>query len=329
MRRREFIALVGGAAAGWPRSAGAQQTKRIRRIGVLAALAERDPEPRAWVAAFQDGLQRLGWEHNRNISIDYRWAGGEEHLLKTYSVELVGMAPDVLFAAGPPALVALMRETRSLPIVFVQVPDPVKLGFVANLARPGGNVTGFTNFEHAVAGKWLELLNDTAPGTTRVAVIFDSENPSQSPYLRALEAAAPSFGVRLTLADVRNTAEVESAIDAFAQQPKGALIVAPNTFTVGHRDLIIALAARHHLPAVYPYRAFTSDGGLMSYGADLPDLYRRAASYVDLILKGTRPGDLPVQLPTKFELVINLKAAKALGITIPANILGRADEVIE
>ena len=234
------------------------------------------------------------------------------------AAELVGMAPDVLFAVATPALEALSRETHSVPIVFVQVSDPVKLGFVASLARPGGNITGFANFEHPIAGKWLDLLKDTAPGRSRVAVLFDPNTPlSQTAYLRAIEAAAPSFRSQLTLADVRNAAEIERAINAFAQQPNGAVLVVPNALTILHRDLIIALAARHRLPAIYPYRLFVTSGGLISYGVDLPDLYRQAASYVDRILKGAKPGDLPVQLASKFELVVNLRAAKALGLTIP------------
>jgi putative ABC transport system substrate-binding protein len=329
MRRREFIALLGGAAAGWPLAARAQQPERMRLVGVLATLAEGDPEVKAWLAAFEEGLQKLGWRQGRNIRIDYRWAGGDDQLLQTYAAELVGAAPDVLFAVATPALVALNRQTRSLPIVFVQVSDPIKLGFVASLARPGGNITGFTTYEYAIGGKWLELLKDTAPGTTRVAVILDPRNPTQAQYVQAIEASAPSFGVQLTLAAVRHAAEVERAIDAFAQQPNGALIVPPNVVTILNRDLIITLAGRHRLPAVYPYRFFATAGGLISYGIDLADTYRRAASYVDLILKGAKPGDLPVQLSTKFELVVNLKAAKALGLTIPEPFLQRADEVIE
>jgi ABC-type uncharacterized transport system substrate-binding protein len=239
------------------------------------------------------------------------------------------MKPDVLLANATPTLAALNRETRSLPIVFTQVSDPVKLGFVANLARPGGNVTGFAHFEHPIGGKWLELLKDTAPGRKRVAVVFDPDNPSQGAYLQAIEAAAPSFGVQLTRADVRDAAEIEHAVDAFAQQPNGALLVAPNTQTIVHRDLIIAPAMRHRLPAVYPYRFFANSGGFISYGVDLPYLYGQAASYVDRILKGVKPGDLPVQLASKFELVVNLRTAKALGLTIPEAFLQRADEVIE
>jgi len=326
--RREFIALLGGALIAWPLAARAQQ-ERMRRVGVLLGFAESDSEAKAWVGAFEEGLQKLGWSQGRNLRIDYRWAGNDEARLRSYAAELVGAAPDVIFSATGLALVALKRETRSLPIVFVQVSDPVKLGFVATLARPGGNITGFTTYEYSIGGKWLELLKDTAPGTTRVAVVFDPRNPTQAPYVQGIEASAPSFGVQLTLAAVRDAAEVEGAIDAFAQQPNGALIVVPNIVTLNYRDLIIALAARHRLPTVYPYRVFTTAGGFISYGIDLADIYRRAASYIDLILKGAKPAELPVQLSAKFELVVNLKSAKALGLTIPEPFLQRADEVIE
>jgi len=305
MRRRECITPLGGAAAAWPVAARAQQPERVRRIGVLLTLAESDLEMKAWITAFQEGLQRLGWAQGRNILIDYRSAGGDQERLKSYATELLRMAPDVLFCQGVPALLALHHETRSLPIVFVQVSDPVGLGFVANLARPSGNVTGFTNFEHAIGSKWLELIKDTVPGVTRVEVIFDPENPLQFPYVQAIEAATPSFGVELTLAGVRNAAEIERAIDAFAHS-KGAIIVLPSFVTLSHRDLIIALTARYALPAIYSYRVFTSGGGFISYGIDLADAYWRA-----------------------FELVVNLKTAKALGLTIPEPFLQRADEVIE
>jgi putative ABC transport system substrate-binding protein len=329
MRRREFITLLGGAAAAWPLVARAQQPGGVRRVGVLTALSENDPEVKAWLRAFQDELQRLGWAQGRNIRIDYRWASGGHQRLPTYAAELVGMAPDVLFAAATPALAALHRETRTVPIVFAGVADPVAQGFVQSLARPGGNITGFTTYEYSIGGKWLELLKDTAPSTRRVAVIFDPDNPSQVHYVQAIEASAPSFGVQLTLAGVHNAAEVERAIDGFAQQPNGALIVAPNFVTTLHRDLIISMAGRHRLPAVYPYRIFTTAGGFISYGIDLAETYRHAASYVDLILKGAKPSELPVQLPAKFELVVNLKAAKALGLAIPEPFLQHADEVIE
>jgi putative tryptophan/tyrosine transport system substrate-binding protein len=329
MRRRDFINAICSAAALWPLVVRAQQSGQVRKIGVLSSLAGDDPEVKAWLRAFQEELQRLGWEQGRNVRIEYRSTGSDPNRLRTAAAELVGMTPDVLFTTGSPALVALNRETRSLPIVFVQVSDPVKLGFVASLARPGGNITGFANFEHPIGGKWLDLLKDTAPGRSRVAVILDPDNLSQIAYWQAIEAAAPSFGVQLTRADVRNADEIERAVNTFAQQPNGALLVAPNAVTIFHRDLIIALAARHRLPAVYPYRFFTTSGGFISYGVDLPDLYRQAASYVDRILKGAKPGDLPVQLPSKFELVVNLKTAKALGLTIPEPFLQHADEVIE
>jgi putative ABC transport system substrate-binding protein len=328
VKRRAFITLLGGAAIAWPLAAGAQG-ERMRRIGVLTTAGKDDQEAKAWLTAFQEGLQQLGWAQSRNVSIDYRWADDDWDRLGTYAAELVRMAPDVLFAAATPALEALRQQTRSLPIVFVQVSDPVKLGFVANLARPGGNITGFTNFEHPIGGKWLELIRDTAPGAMRVLVIFEPDIPAQLAYLQAIEAAAPTFRVELIRAGVRNAAEVEREIDAFAKEPKGALIVVPSALGIAHRDLIVALAARHHLPAIYPYPVFARSGGFISYGVDLADLYRRAASYVDRILKGAKPGDLPVQLPTKFELIVNLKTAKALGLTIPEPFLQRADEVIE
>jgi putative tryptophan/tyrosine transport system substrate-binding protein len=327
--RRQFISAFGGATVAWPFVVRAQQAERMRRIGVLVPFTASDPDEKAWLKAFQDGLQSLGWVQGRNISVDYRWAGGDPDRLRTYAAELVGMAPDVIFSVASPPLVTLHEVTHSLPIVFVQVSDPVKLGFVASLAHPGGNITGFVNFEHAIGSKWLELLNDTVPGTVRAAVIFDPDNVSQASYLQAIEDASPSFGVQLTRTGVRNAAEIESAIGAFAQEGKGAVIVLPNNVSLSYRDLVIALAAQHRLPAVYPYRVFTSNGGFLSYGVDLADQYRRAASYVDLVLKGAKPGEMPVQLPTKYELVINLKTAKDLSLVIPAQFLQLADEVIE
>src|SRR5271157_2261758 len=282
MRRREFITLLGGTAVAWPLVVHAQQPNKVRHIGVLMPNDKSDPEARAWIAAFEEGLQSLGWGQDRNIRIDYRWTGADQQRLRAAAAELVGMAPDALFAAGG-ALAALYRETRSLPIVFVQVSDPVKLGFVASLARPGSNITGFANFEHPIGGKWLELLKDTAPGRSRVAVILDPDNLSQIAYWQGIEAAAPSFGAQLTRANVRDAADIERVISAFAQPPNGALIVAPNGVTIFHRDLIIALAAQYRLPAVYPYRFFAASGGFISYGVDLPDLYRQAAFYVDRI----------------------------------------------
>src|SRR6516164_4055832 len=330
MKRREFITLLGGAAAAmWRLAARAQQGERMRRIGFLTTLSDSDPEVKGWLAAFQAEMQKLGWTPGRNFSIEYRWPGSNEQRLRSSAAELVKMAPDLIFAATTPALAALHRERRSLPIVFVQVSDPVKLGFVGSLARPGGNITGFTTFEYPVGGKWLELLKDTAPGSSRVAVLHDPDNPSQIAYMQGVEAAAPTFGVQLTRADVRNAADIERAINDFAQQPNGALVVAPTAVTILHRDLIIALAARHRLPTIYPYRFFATRGGFISYGVDLAEHYRQAAGYVDRILKGAKPGELPVQLSSKFELVINLKIAKALGLTIPEPFLQHAGEVIE
>jgi putative ABC transport system substrate-binding protein len=327
VRRREFIRLLGSAAAAWPVAVRAQE--RMRRVGVLSSLSDSDPEVKIWLKAFQDQLQRLGWEQGRNIRIEQRSPGSDQHRLQTDAGELVKMTPDVIFAVTTVALAALNRETRSVPTVFVLVSDPVKLGFVASLARPGGNVTGFANFEHPIGGKWLELLKDTASSRSRVAVMLQPNNPAQIAYWQGVEAAASSFAVQLIRAEVRDAADIERAIAALAQESNGALIVAPNAVTILHRDLIIALAARHRLPAVYPYRFFAVSGGFISYGIDVPDLYRQAAAYVDRILRGAKPGDLPVQLASRFELVINLKTAKALGLTIPGPFLQHADEVIE
>jgi putative tryptophan/tyrosine transport system substrate-binding protein len=295
---------------------------------VLLPFGEGNPAVNDWVKAFQDELQRLGWEQGRNIQVEYRLAGTDVNRLRTEAAELIRFNPDVLFTAGTSALAPLARETRSIPIVFVQVSDPVKLGLVASLAQPGGNITGFANFEHPIGGKWLELIKDTAPGRTHVGILFDPDNPSQIAFLRGIEAAAPASGVQLVRAGVRNATDIERSIDALAQ-PDGALIVAPNSVTILHGRLIIALAARYRLPAIYPYRFFAANGGFISYGVDLSYLYRQAASYVDRILKGTKPGDLPVQLASKFEFVINLKTAKTLGLDVPLGVTAGADEVIE
>jgi putative tryptophan/tyrosine transport system substrate-binding protein len=327
MRRRDFIKGFAGSAIAWPLAARAQQPERVKQIGVLMTVGEGDPEMKAVIAPFQDALVALGWRQDR-ASINYRWAANDEGQLRTYAAELVGKS-DVLLASGVPALEALRRQTRTMPIVFVQVSDPVKLGFVASLAHPGGNITGFVNFEHSIGGKWLEFLKDVAPTTNQIAVIFDPDNDSQTPYLEAIEAAAPSFGVQLTLAGVTNVADIERTIAAFAQRANGALVVVPNAVVIAHRDLIIANAARLRLPAIYPYRMFTTAGGLVSYGIDLADQYQRSAAYVDRILKDAKPYDLPIQLPTKFDLIINLKTAKSLGLTIPQPVVLLADEVIE
>ena len=329
MRRREFVILLGGsAAAAWPLAAHAQQSNRLRVVGVLLAMAPDDPEAQLRVKAFEAGLRELGWTEGRNLRLEYRWAAGDAALLRKQATELVGLAPDLILATSTPVLAAL-RQENPLPIVFVQVTDPIGSGFVPNLARPGGSLTGFTSFEFTIGSKWLEALKHVAPAVTRVALIF---NPDTAPFAhmfwQPVEDAAPSFDVEPMQAPVRDIGEIERTVAAFARQ-NGGLMVLPDVSTTNHRDLIIALAARHRLPAVYPYRYFATSGGLMSYGSDLADVYRRAASYVDRILKGAIPGDLPVQAPAKFEFVINLKTANALGLTVPPLWLGRADEVIE
>src|SRR5262249_37216074 len=307
LRRREFVTLLGGAAASWPLAARAQQPERMRRIGVLVPFAENDPLTQARVAAFQQGLQELGWTAGRNIQFEYRFAGSDPASIRTHAVTLVALAPDVILAATPPVLAALQHETRTIPIVFVNVADPVGVNLVQSLARPGGNMTGFTDFEFAIVGKWLELLKEIAPSVTRVAVILAPEHATNAALLRSTEAVAPSFGVHLTPGRVRDAAEIEHAINVFAREPNGGLIVLPNPVTVGvPSKAIISLAARHRLPAVYPFRSLVINGGLISYGVEETAQYRRTGSYVDRILRGEKPADLPVQAPTKYELVINL-----------------------
>jgi putative tryptophan/tyrosine transport system substrate-binding protein len=329
MNRREFITLLGGAAA-WPLAARAQQPERVRRIGVLVASTADDPEAQARVAAFAEALSQLGWTDGRNLRIDVRWATTNADGLRRHAAELAALGPDVIVAATGTATVApLLQATRTVPIVFAVVIDPVGAGFVASLARPGGNATGFTIFEYGLSGKWLELLKQVAPGTTRVAVLRDPTIVSGIGQFAAIQAVAPSLGVELSPVDVRDAPEIARAVTAFVRSSNGGLIVTPNALATRHRDLIITLAARHRLPAVYAWRFFAADGGLISYGPDLFDQYRRAAGYVDRILRGEQPADLPVQAPTRYELVINLKTAKALGIDIPTTLLARADEVIE
>jgi putative ABC transport system substrate-binding protein len=328
MRRREFITLLGGAAAAWPLATRAQQPDRMRHIGVLMNLAESDPEGQGYLAAFRQRARELGWVERRNIQLEYRWTVGSPDRARAFAAELVGMKPDVILVGGGTALSAMMEATRSVPIVFVVGADPVALGFVESLARPGGNATGFTTFEPAMGTKWLEMLKEIAPGITRV-VLLNSDNPGSVMLLPPIEAAAASFGVQFTRADVHDAAELERAIDAAAREANVGLFVIPSTVAVVHRDLIIALAARHRLPAVYAAAVFPKSGGLLSYGIDRADDYRKAASYVDRILRGEKPGELPVQAPTKFELVINLKTAKALGLTVPLTLQVLADEVIE
>jgi putative ABC transport system substrate-binding protein len=330
MKRREFITLLGGAAAGWPLAARAQQAgERMRRIGVLTTLAADDEEAMARLAAFLQALQQLGWTGNRNVHIDYRWGAGEPERIRRHAAELAALAPEVILANGTAGVGPLLQATRTVPIVFVQVSDPVGAGYIASLARPGGNATGFTLFEYGTSGKWLELLKQIAPSVTRAVVLRDPTQPTGIAQLAAMHSVAPSLGVEVSPVGLRDPDEIERGVAAFARGANGGLIVTAGALSLVHRDLIIALAARHRLPAVYPYRIFVASGGLMSYGTDSTDSYRRAAGYVDRILKGEKAADLPVQQPTKFDLVINLKAAKALDLDVPATLLATADEVIE
>jgi len=327
VKRRDFIAFVGGAAA-WPLAARAQPGGSMRRIAVLNPLAENDPEVQAQITAFRQALQKLGWtEHN--LRIDCRWGEANPERLRVHAAELVALEPDVILVSSPLALQPLQQETRSIPIVFTAVSDPAGSGFVASLAHPGGNITGFAVAEFSMYGKYLELLKEVAPDVIRVAVMMNPEQAPQAGNWRAIESVAPSFKVQLTAAHVRDAAEIEGAIDAFAREPNGGLIVLPSALTIVHRGLIITLAARHRLPAVYAFRQFVVDGGLMSYGVDLVDQHRQAASYIDRILRGEKPADLPVQQPTQFRLIINLKTAKALSLEVPWFFQQRADEVIE
>ena len=329
MRRREFITLVGGAAA-WPMVARAQQNERVRRIGVLVASPADDAEWKARLAAFNDGLAQLGWIEGRNVRVDTRWATTNADDLRKQAAELVATTPDVLVAAsGTTSIAPLLQATRTVPIVFAIVVDPVGAGFVASLARPGGNATGFTMFEYGMSGKWLELLKQIAPGVTRAAVLRDPAIASGIGQFGAIQAVAPSLGVELSPVDVRDAPEIERAVAAFAGIPNGGLVVTASPSSTIHRDLIIALAARYKLPAVYWERFYVAAGGLISYGPDRLDQYRQAAGYVDRILKGEKAADLPVQVPTKFQIVINQRTAKALGIAVPQSVLTRADEVIE
>jgi putative tryptophan/tyrosine transport system substrate-binding protein len=328
VKRRDFITLIGGAAA-WPLAARAQQPERMRRVGVLMHLAADDPEGQARIAAFTQGLQELRWTIGRNVRIDYRWAAGDAERGRKYAAELVALAPDVILAAGGAVVAPLLQASRTVPIVFAQTPDPVGAGFVASLARPGGNATGFTIFEFGMGGKWLELLKEIAPRVTRAAVLRDAALAAGIGQLGAIQSLAPSFGVELSPIDVRDAGEIERAVTAFARSPNDGLLVTGSALATVHRDLIVALAARHRLPAVYTLRLFVAAGGLISYGPDSIDPYRQAAGYVDRILKGEKPADLPVQAPTKYELVINLKTAKALGLEVPPSLLARADGVIE
>ena len=327
--RRELLAALGGAAAAWPLAARAQQAGGVRRIGVLMNLASEDAEGQARLAAFHQGLQQLGWTVGRNVQIDYRWGAGNADRIRKFAAELVALAPDVILSAGSPSVAALQQATRTVPVVFVTVVDPVSSGFVDSLARPGGNITGFALYEYSISGKWLALLKEIAPGMTRAAVIRDPALTAGGGQLGVIQAVAPLVGAEVSPVNVRDVGEIERAITAFARSPNGGLIITGSTLAAVHRDLIVTLAAQHKLPAVYPYRYFVVAGGLISYGPGLVDQFRHAASYVDRVLKGEQPADLPVQAPVKYELAINLKTAKALGLEVPPALSARADEVIE
>jgi putative tryptophan/tyrosine transport system substrate-binding protein len=329
MRRREFITLLGGAAAAWPLGAHAQQAGGMRRIGVLTGTTADDPDNNARHAAFEQALQQLGWTQGRNVRIDYRFGGGDAAIIRRQAEELVALAPDVILANGSSATGQVLRTTHAVPIVFTIVPDPVGSGFVDSLSQPGGNAAGFMQFEYGLSGKWLELLKQIVPGLTRAMVLWDPAITAGIGQFAIIQSVATSAGVDVRPVNLRDAGEIERAITAFARAPNGGLILTASALSVVRRDLIIALAARHKLPAVYSSRLFITSGGLISYGADLIDQYRRAAGYVDRILKGEKPADLPVQAPTTYKLVINLKTAKALGLEIPPMLLARADEVIE
>ena len=330
MRRRDFLALAGAAAscACWPLHARAQAADRMRRIALMMPLPESDSESQVRVVALRDSLEKLGWG-SRNLRLDFRWDVGNPERARAAAKELVASAPDLIMPSTTQMLAAVKAETRTIPIVFVNVSDPVGTGLVASLAHPGGNITGFTNFEYATGGKWLGILKEIAPTVGRVAIIANPKNPNTALYLRTIEPAAPALGLALSIANVSDAAGIEQAITAAAQETNGSLLIMPDPLTIVHRELIVAAAARHRLPAAYPYAYFVAIGGLLAYGIDSTDLYRRAAAYVDRILQGANPGELPIQQPTKFELAINLKTAKSLGLTVPLTLQASADEVIE
>jgi putative ABC transport system substrate-binding protein len=328
VRRREFVSLIGGAAA-WPLAARAQRSDRVRRIGVLMNFASDDPEGQARLAAFTQALPKLGWTEGGNLHIDVRWAGDDPGRNRQYAEELVALSPDVILASASPSVAALQRVTRRVPIVFANVVDPVGAGFINSLPRPGGNTTGFTAFEYSIGGKWLELLKEFAPAVTRVAVVRDPNIAAGVGQFAAIQSAASSRGVELSAIDQSDVGAIESGLAAFAREPNGAVIVAASSTAVTHRDLTIALLTQYRLPNIYPFRYYPAAGSLASYGPDPINEYSRAAEYIDRILKGEKPADLPVQAPTRYELVINLQTAKTLGVTVPASLLARADEVIE
>jgi ABC-type uncharacterized transport system substrate-binding protein len=330
MRRRQFLTLLGGAAFAWPRVVRAQEPDRMRRVGVLMALVADDPEAQPRVKAFEQGLRELGWTDDSQLHIEYRWAGADPARIRSFAAELIDMAPDVIVANTTPVVRAVRQATSTIPVVFVQVTDPVSLGIVKSLAQPGGNITGFTNFEYEMGGKWVDMLKSAAPSTKSVAVIF---NPNTAPYgeafFRQIKTSAAALAIEAFDGHVQNLAELEKAVAMIAEKPNGSLIVLPDTFTAVNRKTIIALADSHHLPGIYPFRYFATAGGLLSYGVDVPDSFRRSANYVDRILRGENPADLPVQGPIKYDLVINLKTAKAFGLRIPMTLISIANDVIE
>ena len=331
MQRRKFITLIGGVAAAWPLAALAQPSEQTRRIGFLLGGSPSDTMRQAWLAAFRQGLQERGWPEGQNIQIDYRWSGTETGAFRAWAADLVGMAPDVLVSNTSPGVAELQRATQTIPIVFINTSDPVSQGFVTSLARPGGNITGFTNFEYSISAKWLQILKEVSPIIERVGVLWNPENdPSGLRYMEAVRTAAPTIGIQLTELTVRNVDEINRSIDDFARSDvRCGLVVFPGPAISGNRDSIISRVAMQRTPAIYSDRYFATSGGLISYGIDIAELHRQAGEYVDRILRGTKPADLPAQQPTKFELVINLKAAKALGLEVPPMLLARADEVIE
>jgi putative ABC transport system substrate-binding protein len=328
MIRREFITLIGGAAT-WPLAARAQPVERVRRVGMFMDLAENDREGQTRVAAFRDGMKALGWIEGRNVNYDYRWTAGNPPVMERYAAELLTLKPEIIMNGGLPTLAVMQKQTQTIPIVFAQVLDPVGAGFVESLAHPGGNITGFVSFEYSMAGKWLDTLTHIAPRMRRIAAVRDLASPSEMGMLGAIQAVLPTFSLPFVVIGGRDAAEFERVIETFAREPNGGLIILPSPNTLVQRRVIMATAARHGLPTIYPYGFFAREGGLISYGIVPSDNFRRAASYVDRILKGAKAGELPVQVPTKFELVINLKTAKTLGLDVPATLLARADEVIE
>jgi ABC-type uncharacterized transport system substrate-binding protein len=329
MRRRDFISLIGGVAAGWPAETRAQQAAQIRRVGAVLALSERDAEIQARIAALRKELERLGWQEGRNIHVAYRWAAADPNLKRTYVAELVEQKPDLIFAAPTSMAVAVQRETRSIPIVFAQVADPVAEGLVNSIAHPGGNATGFSHFEFGIGAKWLEVLKEIAPNVTRVAIMYDPANSASTGYLPLMETAARSLALDIIPSPARDDSQIEDVMNALARESNGGVILIPSPLMGASHRLIISLANRYRLPSIFSFRYYPADGGLASYGVDLVDLYRHAAGYIDRVLRGERPADLPVQGPTKYELTINSKAAKAIGLDVPPTLLARADEVIE